>query len=245
MIKRNKKGFTLIELLVVISIISVLASVVFASLSSARAKGTAAAIKSNLRNMVVEMELSYSDNGNYSGIINPITNTTYPDTTCIGGVVKMAQAIINSGATVRCLSYYFPSAFDVYLRWGASALKGKSAPIQAWSSSNTGVVTWDEKGVNSSGVFVSPDTIMKWDDAIIACALAGGRLPTLEELKTLSDAMFVASGSNVPPGFVTGSNYYSSNILPNSPTAAWVVNTGGGAIYSVTKTNPYYVHCVR
>jgi len=35
----KKKGFTLIELLVVVAIISLLSSVVLASLSSARAKG--------------------------------------------------------------------------------------------------------------------------------------------------------------------------------------------------------------
>ena len=55
----NKKGFTLIELLVVIAIIGILASVVLASLNSARAKGADAAIKANLANLRPQAELYY------------------------------------------------------------------------------------------------------------------------------------------------------------------------------------------
>lgn len=63
-----KRGFTLIELLVVIAIIGILASVVLASLNSARDKGTDAANKSNLNNMRAQAELVYDDDGDYAAV---------------------------------------------------------------------------------------------------------------------------------------------------------------------------------
>lgn len=59
----NTHGFTLIELLVVIAIIGILASVILASLNSARTKGNDAAIKSNLANARIQAELFYDTNG--------------------------------------------------------------------------------------------------------------------------------------------------------------------------------------
>ena len=60
----KQRGFTLIELLVVIAIIGILASVVLASLNSARDKGADAAAKSSLNNMRAQAELSYDNNSN-------------------------------------------------------------------------------------------------------------------------------------------------------------------------------------
>lgn len=230
---QSEKGFTLIELLVVIAIIGILSSVVLASLNSARSKGTSAAIKSNLKNAISEAELSYDTAGNYS--------------TACTAIAKMLTAITSAGGTTSCLSYNNAGLSDVYLRWGASGIAGTSTPIKAWSSSGAGAVTWDAQGVNSSGTFVGTDVYMAWDIANTACAKAGGRLPTMEELKTLSDASYIASGntSHTPPGFVAGGYRSSTTVPSNSAWAYDVLMYDVGSVGGYSKANPGYVRCVR
>lgn len=82
-----QRGFTLIELLVVIAIIGILASVVLASLNSARDKGTDAAAKSNLNNMRAQAELFYDDAGNYTNVCDD---------------PNMSAAITAAGDTATC-----------------------------------------------------------------------------------------------------------------------------------------------
>jgi prepilin-type N-terminal cleavage/methylation domain-containing protein len=70
-----KRGFTLIELLVVIAIIGILASVVLASLNSARDKGANAAAKSSMNNARAQAELYYDDNARtYTTVCTAGTN---------------------------------------------------------------------------------------------------------------------------------------------------------------------------
>ena len=68
--KSFKSGFTLIELLVVVAIIGILASVVLASLNTARAKGADAAIKANLANIRAQAEIVYdgASPNSYAGV---------------------------------------------------------------------------------------------------------------------------------------------------------------------------------
>jgi prepilin-type N-terminal cleavage/methylation domain-containing protein len=71
--KNFKKGFTLIELLVVVAIIGILASVVLASLNSARAKGSDAAIKAALSGARAQAELFYDTGQTYAGVCTTAT----------------------------------------------------------------------------------------------------------------------------------------------------------------------------
>lgn len=89
-----QRGFTLIELLVVIAIIGILASVVLASLNSARDSGQDAANKSNLNNARAQAELYFDGNDNsYVGVC----------TTGSGGDPAGIQDFVTiDGATTDC-----------------------------------------------------------------------------------------------------------------------------------------------
>ncbi len=75
----RNKGFTLIELLVVIAIIGILASVVLASLNSARTKSRDTSRAAQVKEVKKAMEIYYLDNGAYPATADvPIQNFSVP-----------------------------------------------------------------------------------------------------------------------------------------------------------------------
>ncbi len=87
----KNRGFTLIELLVVIAIIGILASVVLASLNSARAKGADAAIKSSINNARAQAELFYDN-----------TSSTYTGVCDDSTIENIENSVNNAGGTFTC-----------------------------------------------------------------------------------------------------------------------------------------------
>lgn len=88
---KKQHGFTLIELLVVIAVIGILASVIMASLNSARAKARDARRIADFKQVSLALQFYYDTYGTYPRI-SPVTTNQWTD-----NFNAMAQDLVNAG----------------------------------------------------------------------------------------------------------------------------------------------------
>jgi prepilin-type N-terminal cleavage/methylation domain-containing protein len=123
LINVRRKGFTLIELLVVIAIIGILSSIVLASLSSARTKGSATGVKANLITLRNQAALYFNNNnGSYGATaVSACGQGMFSATTGDPKIAEALAAAVSNGAGGS-------SCHSVSTAWAVSIpLKGTGA----------------------------------------------------------------------------------------------------------------------
>ena len=221
-------GFTLMELLLSVAIISLLASVVLASISGARESAREASILSSLDNANTQATLYYNQNGDYAGLCNN------------SGIEDIVSNLESTADGVACFT---PEGGEQFI----SSSQAKNLLPRDYG---IGVKLGDTYYAGSpagSGTFFADDAPggeMNWYPAKQACSDAGGRLSSGPSvLRAIYDIE-----ESTPEGFM-GRWYWSGLESPSDSSKAYRVYLGGGYyggyVKTISKSNYNYVRCLR
>ncbi|OGZ97766.1 MAG: hypothetical protein A3G49_03655 [Candidatus Sungbacteria bacterium RIFCSPLOWO2_12_FULL_41_11] len=158
--KAGGKGFTLIELLVVIAIIGILASIVLASLNTARRKSRDARRIADVKQIQLALELYFDAAGEYpdatsNAVMSPTFMPSVPVDPSTTGAYDY-QLLLNSAGTVcaatsdTCLYYHLGADLEESTN---SALDGDRDACATGTSTNT----------NCNSTALTGTTLAGWD----------------------------------------------------------------------------------
>lgn len=151
---KSKKGFTLIELLVVIAIIGILASVVLASLNSARKKSRDARRVSDIKQIQLALELFFDANRKYP---TGLYGTGAADGLTAGGYMPTVS-YDPLGTTIQYSYAYNPTTGDpIYYHLGASLEESTNPALNSDKDCNSSSTTCPA-GAAYTGGFNGVDT---------------------------------------------------------------------------------------
>jgi prepilin-type N-terminal cleavage/methylation domain-containing protein len=156
---KKKQGFTLIELLVVVAIIGVLATIVLASLSDARARARDAKRLADIRTIQTALEVYYLDNGTYplpprGGSFRDLMGTLPfdPIKGFIDGI-NYEYVYFGSASSNYCNGQMYILRFNLESRYG----DGPNDGIEICTGQNFDYGNAFTVGVDRYGKFITPD----------------------------------------------------------------------------------------
>ena len=130
---RNRRGFTLIELLIVVVIIGILAAIAIPKFAGTKSKAYVAAMKSDLKNLVLAEESYFSDYNTYGTAAQVTTAGLWAATT--GVVVASANNTATGfSATATHAGATGTTACGVYVGSAASpnAAVANEGEVSCW-----------------------------------------------------------------------------------------------------------------
>ncbi len=151
---KSKKGFTLIELLVVIAIIGILASVVLASLNSARKKSRDARRVADIKQIQLALELYFDANRSYPTGLYGTGDTTG----LTAGNYMPTVSYDPLGTSVQYSYTYSGATLPTYYHLGASLEETTNPALSSDKDCNSGALTCPAGVIYSGTNFNGIDT---------------------------------------------------------------------------------------